>query len=50
MSEQEARIPKYRFELLIPLNHNDGTPIDPQILIDIKDELLERLGEDVSNR
>lgn len=36
------RVPKYRFELLIPLNHNDGTPIDPQILIDIKDELLER--------
>ena len=35
---------KYRFELLIPLYHNDGTAVDNQLFFEIQQTLVQRFG------
>lgn len=32
------------YELYVPLTHNDGTPIDPNVLVELRDRLLEQFG------
>lgn len=32
------------YELYVPLTHNDGSPIDPEKLVDIRERLLEQFG------
>lgn len=32
------------YELFVPLTHNDGSPVDPQILVELRERLLERFG------
>ncbi|MCH7726713.1 MAG: hypothetical protein IH991_09570 [Planctomycetes bacterium] len=32
------------YELYVPLTHNDGRPVDPDQLIQLRDRLLERFG------
>ncbi len=32
------------YELYVPLTHNDGSPIDPEIIVEIRDRLLDQFG------
>jgi hypothetical protein len=32
------------YELYVPLTHNDGTPVDPDKLVKLRDRLLEQFG------
>ncbi len=32
------------YELYIPLNYNDGSPIEPEKLVQVRDRLLEQFG------
>ena len=36
--------PKYRFELLVPLFHNDGSPVEPERIQRVTEALRERFG------
>lgn len=31
-------------ELFVPLTHNDGTPVDPGILVQLRERLLREFG------
>lgn len=32
------------YELYVPLTHNDGTPVNPLILVELRQSLLEQFG------
>ena len=32
------------YELYIPLNYNDGPPIEPEKLVEVRDRLLQQFG------
>ena len=32
------------YELYVPLTHNDGTPVDPKVLVKLRERLLEEFG------
>jgi len=32
------------YELYVPLAHNDGTPVDPKILVQLRERLLAEFG------
>ena len=32
------------YEVYVPLTHNDGAPVDPKILVRLRDRLLEQFG------
>jgi hypothetical protein len=35
---------KRRFEILLPLTHNDGRPVNPEVFQQTKDELIAQFG------
>ena len=39
-----ALTPKYRFELLVPLFYNDGTPIESEQIDRVLNALIEQFG------
>jgi hypothetical protein len=32
------------YELYVPLTHNDGTPVDPKVLVQLRERLLAEFG------
>ena len=32
------------YELYVPLTHNDGSPVDPETLVQLRERLLEQFG------
>lgn len=32
------------YEIYVPLTHNDGTPVNPEKLVDLRERLLEKFG------
>ena len=32
------------YELYVPLSHNDGTRVDPELLVNVRDQLLTQFG------
>jgi len=37
-------VPKYRFELLLPMAFNDGAPVPPETIFTVQSVLIDRFG------